>query len=114
MTEEASPIRILVADTQPIVREDVANLAGGQQDMRVIGEASNGREAILQFRAHRPDVTLMDLQMPEMNGFDAMIAIRGEFPQARFIVLAGYFGDVQVVRAPQSWRPGLCVKEPLP
>jgi len=65
----------------------------------VVGEASNGREAIQQFRAHRPDVTLMDLQMPEMSGVDAIIAIRDEFSQARIIVLTTYTGDVQVVRA---------------
>src|SRR5262249_43453343 len=75
---------------------------GGQTDMTVIAEASNGREAIQQFRAHRPDVTLMDLQMPEMSGLDAIIAIRGEFPDARIIVLTTYAGDVQVVRALQA------------
>ena len=73
--------------------------------MNLVAQASNGREAIQQFRAHCPDVTLMDLQMPEMNGLDAIIAIRGEFPQARFIVLAGYVGDVQVVRALRAGAP---------
>src|SRR5262249_16003998 len=68
-------------------------------DMILIAEAANGREAIQQFRAHRPDVTLMDLQMPEMNGIDAMIAIRGEFPEARIIVLTTYIGEVQAMRA---------------
>jgi DNA-binding NarL/FixJ family response regulator len=67
--------------------------------MSLVAEASNGREAIQQFRTHRPDVTLMDIQMPEMNGVDAMIAIRGEFPEARFIVLTTYTGDVQILRA---------------
>jgi len=67
--------------------------------MSLVGQASNGREAIHQFRTHRPDITLMDLQMPEMNGVDAMIAIRGEFPEARIIVLTTYTGDVQVLRA---------------
>ena len=73
---DASPIRIMVVDDHPVVREGVAALVGGQPDMSIVGEASNGREAIQQFRAHHPDVVLMDLQMPDMNGLDAMIAIR--------------------------------------
>jgi two-component system, NarL family, response regulator len=77
----------------------VAALLASQPDMKLVGEASNGREAIEQFRIHRPDVTLMDLQMPEMNGVDVMIAICGEFPAARLIVLTTYTGDVQVLRA---------------
>ncbi len=99
MTADASSIRILAVDDQPVIREGVAAIVAGQSDMSLVAQASNGRDAIQQFRAHRPDVTLMDLQMPEMNGLDAMIAIRGEFPQARIIVLAGYIGDVQAVRA---------------
>jgi DNA-binding NarL/FixJ family response regulator len=99
MNADASSIRILAVDDHPVIREGVAALLAGQSDMSLVAQASNGREAIQQFRAHRPDVTLMDLQMPEMDGLDAMIAIRGEFPQARFIVLAGYVGDVQVLRA---------------
>src|SRR5258705_960512 len=99
MTAEPLPIRILSVDDHPLLREGVAALLAGQQDMALVAEASNGREAIEQFRIHRPDVTLMDLQMPEMNGVDAMIAICGEFPTARFIVLTTYTGDVQVLRA---------------
>jgi len=99
MTADASSIRILAVDDHPVIREGVAALLAGQSDMSLIAQASNGREAIQQFREHRPDVTLMDLQMPEMGGLDAMIAIRGEYPQARFIVLAGCIGDVQVLRA---------------
>src|SRR6201992_4330762 len=96
---EAGPIRILSVDDHPLLRQGIAALVGGQEDMRVIAEASDGREAIQQFRAHRPDVTLMDLQMAEMNGLDAIIAIRAEFPEARIIVLTTYAGDVQVLRA---------------
>src|SRR5499433_4629376 len=80
----------------------MATLLGDEPDMTLVAEASNGSEAIQQFRKHRPDVTLMDLQMPEMNGLDALIAIRGEFPDARIIVLTTYAGDVQVLRALQA------------
>ena len=99
MSGDAGPIRILAVDDHALLREGIAGLVAGQSDMTLVAQASNGREAIHQFRAHRPDVTLMDLQMPEMNGLDAMIAIRGEFPEARIIVLTTYIGDVQVLRA---------------
>jgi DNA-binding NarL/FixJ family response regulator len=99
MSADASRIRVLIVDDHPLLRQGIRALISGQADMHVIGEASNGREAIQQFRAHRPDVTLMDLQMPEMNGLDAMIAIVGEFSDARIIVLTTYAGDVQVMRA---------------
>jgi len=102
MSANPDVIRILVVDDHPLLRSGVIALIGGQTDMTVIAEASNGREAIQQFRAQRPDVTLMDLQMPEMSGLDAIIAIRGEFSDARIIVLTTYAGDVQVVRALQA------------
>src|ERR1700738_896982 len=92
-------IKILTVDDHPVLREGIAALLEGQEDMILVAEAVNGREAVEQFRTHRPDVTLMDLQMPEMNGVDAMIAICGEFPGARIIVLTTYTGDVQVLRA---------------
>ena len=92
-------IRILSVDDHALFRGGIGALLAGQSDMSLIGEASDGREAIQQFRALQPDVTLMDLQMPEMNGVDATIAIRGEFPDARIIVLTTYTGDVQVLRA---------------
>jgi DNA-binding NarL/FixJ family response regulator len=92
-------IRVLAVDDHEVFRGGIAALVGHQSDMTLVAEASNGQEAIQQFRTHRPDVTLMDLQMPEMNGVDAMIAIRGEFPDARVIVLTTFTGDVQVLRA---------------
>ena len=102
MSADRGPIRILVADDHPLLREGIAALIGGQTDMTLVADCSNGREAIQAFRTHRPDVTLMDLHMPEMSGLDAIAAIRGEFPDARIIVLTTYTGDVQVVRALQA------------
>jgi DNA-binding NarL/FixJ family response regulator len=99
MTEGSGLIRILAVDDHPLVRKGIVGLVADEPDMTTVAEASNGREAIQQFRIHRPDVTLMDLQMPEMNGLDAIMAIRGEFPEARIIVLTTYTGDVQVLRA---------------
>ncbi|MGC1300224.1 MAG: response regulator transcription factor, partial [Alloacidobacterium sp.] len=87
MSQDANEIRILVVDDHPVVREGVDALVRRKTDMRIVAQATNGREAIEQFRAHRPDVTLMDLQMPEMSGLDALMALRGEFPDARIIVL---------------------------
>src|SRR5260370_28398420 len=99
MSADPSSIRILAVDDHVLLRDGIAALVAGQSDMSLVGQASNGREAIQQFRLLRPDVTLMDLQMPEMNGLDATIAILGEFSDARIIVLTPYTGDVQVLRA---------------
>ena len=99
MSIEPCPIRILAVDDHLLIRVGIATLVGPEADMKLVGEASTGREAIAKFRECHPDVTLMDLQMPDMNGIDAMIAIRDEFPEARFIVLTTYTGDVQVFRA---------------
>jgi len=101
MSTGANSIRILVVDDHPLFRSGIASLLATQPDMSLVAEASNGREAIEHFRAHRPDITLMDLQMPEMNGLDALCAIRAEFPEARIIVLTTYIGDVQILRAMQ-------------
>ena len=113
MSAEASPIRILVVDDHPIVRQGVAGLVGGQPDMSIVGQASNGREAIQQFRAHHPDVVVMDLQMPEMNGLDALMAIRDEVPEARIIMLTTYAGDAQVLRAMKAGARGYLLKSAL-
>jgi len=104
------PIRILVVDDHPVVRRGIGVLVGTQSDMTLVAEASNGREAIEEFRKHRPDITLMDLQMPEMNGLDALAAIRGEFPDAKIIVLTTYTGDVQILRALKSGAQGYLLK----
>jgi DNA-binding NarL/FixJ family response regulator len=99
MSANPQPIRIALADDHPLLRQGITALIADQPDLKVVAEASDGLEAVEQFRRNRPDVMLMDLQMPGMNGIDAMIAIREEFPDARFIVLTTYTGDVQIVRA---------------
>jgi len=103
-------IRILVADDHPVVREGLRGLIAVQPDMVVVAEASNGREAIQQFRIHHPDVTVMDLQMPELNGVDAVSAIRVEFPGAKIIMLTTYVGDVQIFRALKAGAQGYLLK----
>ena len=113
MSAEARPIRILSVDDHPVLRQGIAALVAGQSDMSLVAEASNGREAIQQFRAHHPDVTLMDLQTPEMSGLDALNAIRGEFPEARIIVLTTYDGDVQVLRAIKAGARAYLLKNSL-
>jgi len=107
------PIRILTVDDHPIFRSGIAALLATQPDMTLVAEAANGREAIQEFRAHRPDITLMDLQMPGMNGLDALLAIRGEFPDARIIMLTTYRGDVQVMRAMKAGARAYLLKNLL-
>ncbi len=108
-----SPIRILAVDDHPLVRQGIAGLLGVQPDMTLVAEASTGREAIQQFRTHHPDITLMDLQMPEMSGLDALIAIRNEFPEAKVIVLTTYVGDVQIRRALKAGAQAYLLKNTL-
>ena len=113
MNDDSKKITILAVDDHPILRQGIAALVTAQSDMRLVAEAANGREAIQQFRAHQPDVTLMDLQMPEMNGLDAIITIRGEFPDARIIVLTTYTGDVQALRALKAGARAYLLKNSL-
>jgi len=113
MSDDPTKIQILVVDDHPLLRQGIAGLVGDQSDMSLVAEASDGREAIQQFRAHRPDVALMDIQMPDMNGLDAIIAIRNEFPEARIIVLTTYTGDVQVLRALKAGARGYLLKNSL-
>jgi DNA-binding NarL/FixJ family response regulator len=113
MTTVNHRIRILAVDDHPIFRQGITGLLSDQPDMELVAEASNGLEAIRQFRAQQPDITLMDLQMPEMSGLDAMIAIRGEFPEARIIVLTTYTGDVQVLRALKAGARAYLLKNTL-
>ena len=103
-------IRILVVDDHPIIRQGIGALVATQSDMSVIAEASNGREAIHEFRTQRPDITIMDLQMPEMDGLDALLAIRGEFSDAKIIVLTTHSGDAQILRALKSGAQGYLLK----
>jgi DNA-binding NarL/FixJ family response regulator len=113
MTDDSKKIRILAVDDHPVLRQGIAALIADESDMTLVAEAANGREAIQYFRTHQPDVTLMDLQMPEMNGMDAMIAIRGEFPDARIIVLTTYTGDAQALRALKAGARAYLLKNSL-
>ena len=110
MNSLPKPIRILAVDDHALLRKGIAMILANHPDMKLVAEASNGLEAVEQYHAHRPDVTLMDLQMPEMNGLDAMIAIRSEFPDARIIMLTTYAGDVQVLRAMKVGARGYLLK----
>jgi DNA-binding NarL/FixJ family response regulator len=109
----ADPIKVLTVDDHPLLREGIAAVIEGQADMMLVAEATNGGEAITSFRVHRPDVTLMDLQMPDMNGIEAIIAIRSEFPDARIVVLTTYKGDVQALRAFKAGACGYLLKSML-
>lgn len=103
-------IRILAVDDHPLLRKGIAALVNAEPDLKLAAEASNGKEAVEAFRSHRPDVTLMDLQMPEVDGVEAIEAIRREFPDARIVVLTTYRGDVQVLRALKAGASGYILK----
>jgi DNA-binding NarL/FixJ family response regulator len=110
---EPRKIKILVVDDHPFLREGIVGAVNSQSDMVLIGQASNGQEAVEQFRLLRPDITLMDLQMPTMNGTDAITAIRNEFPGARIVVLTAYKGDIQALRAFKAGAVGYLLKNML-
>lgn len=110
MSTGPSSIRIMTVDDHPLLRQGIAAIIKTQPDMQLVAEACDGEEAVTQFRAHRPDVTLMDLQMPNMNGNEAISRIRQEFPDAKILVLSTYAGDVQVLRAIKAGARGYLLK----
>ena len=109
-----SPIRVFSVDDHPLLREGIAALINSQPDMALIAEASNGAEAIQLFKQHLPDVTLLDLRLPDMSGIDILIAIRSEFPEARIIMLTTFEGDVEIQRALQAGARGYLLKNMPP
>lgn len=113
MSQRSRPIRVLTVDDHALLREGIAALIAAEPDMTLVAEAANGREALEQFRRHRPDVTLMDLRMPELSGLEALSAIRAEAPDARVIVLTTYSGDVQILRALRAGASAYLLKSTL-
>lgn len=107
-------IRVFSVDDHPLLREGIATLVNNQPDMVLVGEASTGAEAIQQFKQHAPDVTLLDLRLPDMSGIDVLIAIRSEFPEARIVMLTTFEGDVEVQRALQAGARGYLLKNMPP
>jgi len=110
VSRSPSPIRILAVDDHPLLRKGIAALVNAEPDMKLVAEASNGHEAIEMFRQHRPDVTLMDLQMPDLNGTETIVRIQSDFPDARIVVLTTYTGDAQVLRALRAGARGYILK----
>jgi DNA-binding NarL/FixJ family response regulator len=113
VSDDSAPKQIRILTVHPLLREGIAAVIEGQPDLQLVGEATNGREGVDVFRACRPDVVLMDLQMPQMGGIEAIAAIRGEFPEARIIVLTTYKGDSQAVRAFKAGAAGYLLKSML-
>jgi DNA-binding NarL/FixJ family response regulator len=111
---EQRRIRVFSVDDHPLLREGIAAIINNQPDMQVIGQAANGKDAIQEFKKHQPDVTLMDLRLPDMSGIDAMIAIRAEFPEARIILLTTFEGDVEIKRALEAGARGYLLKSMPP
>ncbi len=107
---ELSPIRVFCVDDHPLMREGIAAVVRNEPDMLMVAEAANGREAIQRFREHQPDITLMDLRLPDISGIDAMVAIRTEFTDARVIMLTTFEGDAEIQRALQAGAQGYMLK----
>jgi DNA-binding NarL/FixJ family response regulator len=114
MSEQSRPIRVLVVDDHPLLRQGIAALIAAESDVMLAGACPSGPEAIQQFPTLRPGITLMDLQMPEMSGLDAMMAIRSEWPDARVVILTTYTGDAQIVRALKGGAAGYLAKDAVP
>jgi DNA-binding NarL/FixJ family response regulator len=108
------PIRVLCVDDHPLLREGISAIINSQPDMSLVGEAANGNEAIQKFREHQPDVTLMDLRLPDMSGIDALIAIRADFPEARVVMLTTFEGDVEIQRSLEAGARGYLLKSMPP
>ncbi|MGB8028710.1 MAG: response regulator transcription factor [Terracidiphilus sp.] len=113
MSDASKLIRILTVDDHPLLRDGIASLVNSEADMRIVAEASGGREAIERFREHRPDITLMDLRMPDMDGIEAMAKIIQQYPAARIIVLTTYSGDALIIRALKAGAQGYLLKGQL-